>query len=94
MFKKTVVENTALEDAIARLLANMKSAQTNSEEYAELVDNLVKLHALKEAEKPESMSMDAKATIVANLTGIVLILNYERAGVVATKAMSLLSKLR
>jgi len=94
MFEKTVVDSTELQNAIDRLLGDMKTTDTDSKEYANLVDQVVKLHALKEAEKPQSMSLDAKATIFANLTGILLILNHERAGIVTSKALSFITKLR
>lgn len=94
MFQKPPVEITALEEAIDRLHGHMLGVNITSEEYANAVEHLTKLHALKEAEKPLSMTPGEKATLIANLTGILLILNFERAGVVTTKALSFIMKLR
>jgi hypothetical protein len=95
MFKlKTTPKTTALEIAVDRLLESMKTVSVDTEEYANMVDHLVKLHNLKEAEKPEGMSTDTKATMIANLAGILLILNHERAGIVTSKAVSFIMKLR
>jgi hypothetical protein len=92
--QKTSVEPTELEIAIERLLIDMKMIDTDSDEYSKMVDQVVKLHTLKETEKSESMSLDTKATLIANLVGILLILNHERAGIVTSKALSFVTKLR
>jgi len=94
MFEKTPVAKTELENAIDRLLTHMTKFDPDSDEFEKMTDQVVKLHTLKEAEKPESLSIDAKATIFANLAGILLILNHERAGIVTSKALSFITKLR
>lgn len=94
MFEKTVADPTEIENAIDRLLEHMTTKAPDSDEYAQTVDQLVKIHALKEAEKPKSMSPDVKATIIANLVGIGAILWHERAGIVTSKALSFVTKLR
>jgi len=91
---KTAAEPTALDLAIDRLHTDMRENPTDSEEYAKLVDHLVKLHNLNEAEKPKGLSTDVKATIAANLAGIGMIIFHERANVIATKGLAFVQKLR
>jgi hypothetical protein len=83
-----------LDKAIARVLASMEGSLPESPEYAEMVDQLVKLHGLKVNTAKKLPNSDTLATIAANLVGIILILHYERVDVIATKALSLLNKAR
>lgn len=95
MFNKpTVTEPTELDNAISRLYDFLESAHPGSEEYEKIADQLVKLTKLKDDNRPDKLSADAKATIISNLAGIALILNFERAGVVTSKALSFVTKLR
>jgi hypothetical protein len=92
--KKTDVPPTDLEIAIARLHMFLAKNDPDTEEYAAIADNLVKLHNLKEAEKLPMLSPDTIATIAAHLIGVVMILKYEQANVFASKAAQFLVKLR
>lgn len=95
MFKqKTVAEITPLELEIERLHAFMGGLNITDDQYSKAVDQFIKLQTLIDAQRPEKLSIDAKATIFANLAGIMLILNHERAGIVTSKALSFISKLR
>lgn len=93
MFTKSPSE-TGLDKAIERVLAEMEKSQTDSIEYSEMADQLVKLHGLKVNSTKSRISRDTLATIFANLVGIVVILHYERVDVVASKALSFVQKLR
>lgn len=97
MFKKTpdpVAEKLDLE--INRLLIDMSSmTRLTDAEYPKMVELLNSLMKTRnETNNPSRMSADVKATIAANLAGIVLILSHERAHVVTTKAISFIQKLR
>lgn len=83
-----------LDKAIARVLASMEESTPESPQYAEKVDQLVKLHGLKVNNTKNRISQDTLATIFANLVGIIVILHYERVDVVASKALSFVQKLR
>lgn len=48
----------------------------------------------KDLEKIDKVSKDTLAIIAANLTGIVLVLSYERINVIASKAFGAVMKLR
>jgi hypothetical protein len=79
-----------LEKAVNRALHQLDYLDTGSEEYARTMDSLVKLHKMKEEEKPSSVSKDTMAIIGANLLGIILIISHERVNVITSKAFGLL----
>lgn len=90
MFKKPPYE-AALSQAITDALAELSSHEADSKEYAQTVDQIVKLYELK---KKSRISPDVLATAGANLLGILVIVGHERAHVVTSKAMAFLGKLR
>jgi hypothetical protein len=85
---------TKLETAINRALSELESQDVGSKEYTMIVNDVVKLHKMKEDEKPDSVSMDTAATIAANILGILLIIRHENVNVISSQAMSKLMKLR
>lgn len=90
MFKKSPID-TKVDETIMTLLAKMEEVEDKSTtEYASMVDQMSKLYKLREE---NSVSADTWATIAANILGIVIILNHERANVIATKTLGLVRKL-
>lgn len=96
MFKKTPSpEVIALDEAIAGVLSDMRGFNSDAEEYDAMSDQLVKLMKLKKEYAPNFfVSPDVLAGVAGNLAGILLILNFERANVIASKALSFVMKLR
>lgn len=100
--KDVAVEHHALDAAITHVLDHMSEVKCESEEYAKLVDHLAKLYKMKEidaavraeVENSRRVSPDTMAIVGANLLGILMIIGHERANVIATKALGLLTKLR
>ena len=93
MFSKKsdpVAEN--LDTVIDAHILKMSELTTTHSEYPAMVDQLVKLYSLRPQAK--AMSSDVKATIAANLAGILLIIGHERTGVITTKALGFIQKLR
>lgn len=93
MFKKQP-NAVALSAEITRLLSDMKSTTTSSNEYASMAKRLSELHALKVAETPKRVTYDTWAIIAANLVGIVLVLHYEQAQIIPRTALNFVQKLR
>lgn len=94
MFPKktdTTAENLDLQ-INAHLAAMATLDPLKSQEYGDMVKHLNTLYSLRETAKP--MSTGEKATIVAHLAGIALVLNHERLGVITSKAFGLIMKLR
>lgn len=92
--KKNQNANPALDEVIDELLLDMKTIVPNTEAYAKSVAHLSALMKLKESNTPERISADTKAIILANLAGILVIVSYEHAHVVTSKALSFVQKLR
>lgn len=84
-----------VDDAIDQVLSEMAGYDADTEPYARLVDQLDKLYKIKSSEKDQDrVSKDTLVAVGANLLGIALILGYERAHVVASKALSFVLKTR
>lgn len=93
--KKTDTPAELLDAQINAHLASMSTLDPKmSPEYAEMVKHLDTLYSLRNATAPKPMSADVKATIAANLAGIILILGHERVGVITSKALGFVQKLR
>ena len=95
MFKKnTAVEPTSLETAIEDATKELKGYEANSAQYESIVKQIKELHAMlpptRELRKP--VSPDALIAAGANLAGILLILNFERLGIVTSKALGFVVK--
>lgn len=89
---KTSQPPSALDKAIASIHDQLDSYDADSREYAAMVDQLEKLYKMKASNKANTISADTLAIIGGNLAGILLILNFERMGVVASKALGLVIK--
>ena len=87
-------EPSRLEREIDRVLRELLHHPIGSEEYVKALDQVVKMHRMKEEEKPDSVSKDTLVNAGANLLGLVMILKHERAGVILSKAMMFIARLR
>ena len=87
--KKPVVK-TGLDEAIDEALRELRTYDAYSEEYAQVVDQLTKLHAMQDPKKSDRVSKDTLAIVLGNLAGISAIVGYEQKHVVASKALSFL----
>ena len=88
--KKSAPSNPQLDHDIAQAHRSLDDNEPHTKEYASTVDQLTKLYALKET--PSRLSPDTLATIAANLFGIAMIVGYERANVMTSKAIGFLGK--
>jgi hypothetical protein len=75
------------------VLREMAGVTADSEEFEKMTDQLVKLHALKTNESRPRISPDVKATILANLAGIAIVVGHERTHIVTSKALGFIKKL-
>lgn len=90
MFKKNPIE-AQLDEEILTLLHAMDAYDTKfGDEYANLVDQFNKLYELRYKSR---ISKETLATIGANVLGIVVVLQHERAHVIASKAIGFVKKL-
>lgn len=89
-----LIEKTGLDKIIDDLQSEMAGVSGDTPEYAAMADQLVKLMELKANLGPKRISADVKATIAANLAGILIIVGHERVHVLTSKALGFIMKLR
>lgn len=93
MFAKKTT-NPGLQKAIDAVLLEMEQHAPTGDNYPQLLDNLTALYALQETNSPKRLSKDTIALIAGNLAGILVIVSYEHAHIVTSKALSFAGKLR
>lgn len=89
-----VNDTSNLDAAIDSLLEQMSTVDGDTESYANMADQLMKLHQMKDLKKSSRVSPDTLALIAGNLFGIAMIVGHERAHVVTSKAIGFVSKLK
>lgn len=92
MFRKKP-DALTVEDVINNTLSQMDQYPADSEEFAAMAKNLeVLTRAKSEKDRTHAISADTLLAAGVNISGILLILNYEKLDVVTSKAFSLLAK--
>jgi hypothetical protein len=94
MLRRKTKEKSKLDEAIDEIFSEMAGLTSDSDEYAAMADQLTKLYALKEIDRPQRVSPDAWAAVLGNLAGILVIVGYERTHVITSKALPFLRILR
>lgn len=92
--RKTQTEKTGLQEEIQHLLDNLSDTDPFEDNYAIMVDQLVKLYPLQDTDRPKRVSPDVAATIAGNVLVTSIIVAYEQKHVIATKAKDFWTKLR
>ncbi len=89
-FLKRKDKRTELEKEIDDEIEYLRSIACDVEDYEQKYDDeLTRLERLKKLkDEKKSISPDTLLVVLANLLGIALILGYEKAGVVTSKAMN------
>lgn len=85
-------KRTNLEKEIDDVLKEMKLLDKDSKEYKTRVVHLERLYKAKGYEKSRTVSPDTVAVVVGNLLGILVILNFEKANVITSKALGFVLK--
>lgn len=87
-------QDDALDKVIDDVLSDLRDRFTSdSEEYSDATDNLIKLMKLKKEINPSwRPSPDALVGAIGSISGILLILNFEKLGVITSKALTFVGK--
>lgn len=93
MFAKKPKPKTGLETAIDAALEDLEGRDSDSTEYAAIVDQIVKLHALT-PKKDNRVKADTWVNVGGSLLGIFSIIGYEKFNVVSSKALGFVMKPR
>ena len=91
---KKANDPSGLDLAIAEIFREMQGFTADSDEYAQMADQLTKLYAIKTSDCPNRLSKDTLAIVIGNVLGIVVIVGFERTNILTSKAIHLLFRLR
>lgn len=95
-FNKKRTNKQSLEAEIESILNEMSTLHKDSEDYSKMADNLERVCKAKSYEQrlaPDGNAVvNAVFPVIGSLGAIVLILNYEKLDVVATKALQFVKK--
>lgn len=91
MFRKKSPEVEEIDQVITEVI---KAMDVKSGDYATHEKMLSTLTKLREAKRPWQPCADTVLMTVANVTTALMILKYEKFGVITTKALSFVSKLK
>jgi hypothetical protein len=93
MFNKTT-QAADLDHCIDTETRSLRNGDLDPGEYNKTLIRLEALHKIKAINAKDRISADTKMNVAANLAGIVTILSYERLGIIASKALSFVVKLK
>lgn len=95
MFRKPQkIETIKLNAELNRLLDEMDTIDTSSDEYATLMTHLERINKLRTQDRPQRVSRDTLLVVLGNLAGIVVIVFAERTSIVSSKALGFIPKAR
>jgi hypothetical protein len=89
---KTPFKRSLLDLEIDRVIEKMSKIPPDSEDYLKAATSLKTLCDAKAIKAKASVSPDTWVLVGANLLGIVAILNFERTGIVVSKAVNFVLK--
>lgn len=94
--RKTATEEQPIDKAITEAYSKLNSFTAESKEHAKTVKQIAELEKIKALKnKTEHLfTPDTLLLVGANLLGILLILNFEKIDVVATKSLGFVTKTR
>lgn len=83
---------TAMDEEIERLVNQLKCMSPVEDDYAKVADNLKVLCEAREKKNDRVISTEMLVGVAANIVGLLVILNFEKTGVITSKAISFLWK--
>lgn len=81
-----------MDEEIARLTVSLGHEDPTTKDYALIVDNLKVLCEAREKESPLTIKPETLLMVGANILGLLVVLNFERTGVITSKAINMLWK--
>jgi hypothetical protein len=85
-------EPSLLKLEVDRAIRHLKRDEVGSEDYEKTLNSLIKIHQLKEQERPLPVSKDTLVLVATNLLGIIMIIKHEHVNVITSRAMNLVLK--
>lgn len=94
MFDRKPAVDQDLIDNLALAYNALRQMDQGAEDYVKQVDQIVKLEAIRSAQRPDRIKLDTLVASATNLFGILLIVNHEHVGVVTSKALAFIKPIR
>lgn len=94
MFGKPSPEAIALGAVIVELETEMQREHGDSEDYGTLLTRLERLYKIREKNSPKGLDPNTLILAGTNVLGIVIIVAYEHAHPLVSKALALAGRLR
>lgn len=82
----------AMEKELERLVSHLETLKIGCDEYISTLECIKKLSEAREKKNDHAISSEAILAATVNIVGILLIMNFERTGILTTKAIGFLSK--
>lgn len=92
LFTRPNSNEANLQDEINSILETMASEEPNTPKYTMEAENLEKVCQAKSYEHNSKVDVNTVISVAGSLVGIILILNYEKLGIVTSKALSFVTK--
>lgn len=83
-----------IQEVIDKVLSEMEYEDPGTDKYRELTEQLGKLYEIKSKTKDRLFSPDTILIVGANLLGLILVLTYERANIITSKAFGMILRTR
>lgn len=81
-----------LEEEIVSILRKMSYIEPDAQEYEKLTARLETLRGIQDVKSERKLKPDTVALVAANILGIVIILGFEQANVITSKALGFVTK--
>lgn len=75
---------------IQRIVKYLSELEPNDENYASTAENLKKLCEAREKRNDRVLSYEAILSAAVSIVGLLVVLNYEKTGIITSKAFSIL----
>ena len=92
IFTKKKSNKEMIEELIDSLTMSIGLEDPTSEDYKKMTENLRMLEEAKS--KEDKVSKDTMISVMSNMALALLILNYEKIGVITSKAFQLITKVK
>lgn len=85
-------ETKALDTEIERLVTTLSGMSSTQDEYTLVAENLRLLCEVREKKNPTKLNIDTILNASVNMLGLLMILNFEKTGVITSRAIGFLWK--
>ena len=81
-----------VDEAIGKVLTEMRTYDLDTKEYREAFEHLERLMRMRTEDRRNRISPDTMAIVIGNLVSVLIIVGYERGHVMTSKAMTYVVK--